>query len=79
MYCAHCGAFSLILDTKIETLPLRKTDGSFVLDEEVFALFSSILSPVIISYHPAAVVVVSRYNLNTETNLPASYVTWARC
>jgi len=32
-YCAYCGNFSLILDTTLELLPMRKADGAMVIDE----------------------------------------------
>eukprot|EP00026_Physarum_polycephalum_P011104 Phypoly_transcript_11303.p1 GENE.Phypoly_transcript_11303~~Phypoly_transcript_11303.p1 ORF type:complete len:347 (+),score=53.93 Phypoly_transcript_11303:121-1161(+) len=32
-YCLHCGSFSLILDTALSSLPRRRTDGSYVLEE----------------------------------------------
>lgn len=31
-YCSFCGAFALVIDVKLDTLPTRKTDGAHVLD-----------------------------------------------
>lgn len=43
-YCAFCGAFALVVDVKLDTLPTRKTDGSRVLEVKVCLrlLFSAV-------------------------------------
>ena len=32
-YCKHCGQYSLVLDSRLERLPIRKSDGSRVVNK----------------------------------------------
>jgi len=33
-YCLHCGSYALILDTALSSLPRRRTDNSYVLEDK---------------------------------------------
>lgn len=42
-YCSFCGAFALVIDVKLDTLPTRKTDGARVLDTKARFRFAFLL------------------------------------
>ena len=45
-YCAYCGAFALIIDTLLESLPRRATDRALVLEERKFAIKKNLVPGV---------------------------------